>query len=341
MAMEADTHDTEGNHSYAIEAYVLLTGVDVSIIALNRVIERYGYTLLAVSLPELEERFSSLVGLVRPYEKIGTATLQTGLSISSRFFTALEANRYFADFHLSGGPVILLKRLTNYERVIVNYGYTIGEGDEVCQQMGEFATAVIHYLRLVANTRADMLFQFHISDTKRITVLHRGDNRTKRCFQYTIKLNSSQVEQFASLFNPEFEINELSLIGYGKFVRSHDLEDLATELGSLMSAIESVFNYNKRRISHTVSAHVALLVSHDKNEYNQHYVSMRDLYELRSKITHGEIFDGHLERPIMELKWFTRESLIFSLSYPKSKKALFNEFDARVRAAGPHQRNHH
>jgi len=145
----------------------------------------------------------------------------------------------------------------------------------------------------------------------------------------TVELTEKDVERFSIQFSDKIEINAISGIGYNAFTLAHDITDAELEFITLMTALESIFNSTGDQISHTVSRHLALILSSDREGFELHYRKMKKLYAIRSKIVHGSSVNDELTTHLNTLKNYTREALNYSLLYKKTKADLFNYLNAK------------
>jgi hypothetical protein len=323
---------SEATYSYKVESYALLTQVDKSLLLLNPVLDKWGYAFIVVGLEELEKSFFDLVGRKRPYQNVGgKATLENlKISLSTEFFEAVQEHSLFGTNLLQQGYVVLLKRIADYERVIINHGYDIRDSTQVSNQMHAFTGALVQYLRLLKNCQGDYLLQFHVAQTTRTVVMRYGGFSKKIFSIANMDFTAEEVDRFSTQFTGvALGINEISKIAYDSFTLSHDILDPRTEFVTLMTALESIFNAGIDQISHTVSRHLALIVSSNEIEFVMHYQAVKKLYGIRSKIVHGDAIKANLTTAVQHLKTYVRQVLQFSLTYQGSKKDLFNYLNVK------------
>ena len=317
-------------YSYEVEAYALMTQVDRSVLQLNPVLQKYGYEFVAINIQDLERDFSDMVGLRKPYDPKGLVNLkEQGLSISNQFYETVVNSSLLGIDLILHGYVILLKRIQTYERKVVNYTFTAEEGYGPTNEMHDFAMALMHQLRLLKNDYASYLFQFHIArDTRTVVMRYAGFGR--KGFKIgKLNMTTEEVVRFGRLFTGKIVVTDLSRIAFESFCIAHDIDDIKTQFITFMTALESIFNLGADQISHTVSRHLALVLSANKEEFLAHYRQIKKLYGTRSKIVHGDTVKTNLEVETDMLKTYTRQALQFSLTCSLSKKELFEELNAK------------
>jgi hypothetical protein len=320
---------TEGNYTYQVESYCLMTQADASVLLLNPVLEKYGYAFLSVRIEELEKSFSDLVGLKPPYPERGRVNLMNlQASVSNQFYETIQHHPLFGHHFLQHGYVILLKKINDYTRVVVNHALDINDSAGSTNDMQVFCTALVAQLRLIKNCHLDFLLQFHVArDTRTVVVRHVGFSR-KEFSVAELHLTSEEVEQFGKEFQGRLEPNELSGIAYQTFMLSHDIVDIKTEYILLMTALESIFNVGSDQISHTVARHLAMILASNQADFEWHYRAIKKLYGTRSKMVHGEPIKTDLTIQVQQLKAYVRKALQFTLARQQSKIELFDCLNA-------------
>jgi hypothetical protein len=93
--------------------------------------------------------------------------------------------------------------------------------------------------------------------------------------------------------------------------------------------METLFNENPNQIAHTISRHVSLLISKDKDEFKKNYTEMKELYKHRNEVIHG-IKPPHTiinETVHKKLICYLRQCIIIILSKNLDKKSLFTHLN--------------
>lgn len=108
------------------------------------------------------------------------------------------------------------------------------------------------------------------------------------------------------------------------------LDDKVSSYLMLMSSMETLFNENPNQIAHTISRHVSLLVSANKQEFEQNYAEMKKLYKYRNEVIHGiknpyEIINEIVHKNLMD---YLRHCIINALSKNLDKTSLFEYLNA-------------
>jgi hypothetical protein len=116
------------------------------------------------------------------------------------------------------------------------------------------------------------------------------------------------------------------------FQLSYDTPDDRTRFVTFTTALESLFNYDRKKITHTVSQQVARIVSKNQTEFNANYNRIRELYDSRSAIVHGSTPKGDFAEQIIELEDFVRKAIIYRSTLNPTdipdKAALFHFLNA-------------
>jgi len=97
----------------------------------------------------------------------------------------------------------------------------------------------------------------------------------------------------------------------------------------LMSSMETIFNGNPNQIANTMSRHVSLLLSDNKEKFKTHYDAMKKLYKDRNEVIHG-ISDPYIvinEERHKSLMDYARRCIVGALSKNLSKENLFDELN--------------
>jgi hypothetical protein len=124
----------------------------------------------------------------------------------------------------------------------------------------------------------------------------------------------------------EFKINRLSELAFQNFQDSYRIVDPRLRFLTLMTALECLFNCGKDQIAHTISRHVALIVSKDSDSFQINYSKMKKLYNLRNGYIHGSSIKKPKEE-LFELEEYVREALNYTLKSDSSKEVLFTQLN--------------
>lgn len=90
-----------------------------------------------------------------------------------------------------------------------------------------------------------------------------------------------------------------------------------------MICLESLFNVNGKEIAHTISRHLAIVVSSNEDEFKSNYSVIKKLYDYRSNIVHGRKTKEDSLNKIIELEGFVRKAINFFLKINLNQKELF------------------
>ena len=99
-----------------------------------------------------------------------------------------------------------------------------------------------------------------------------------------------------------------------------------------MTALESLFNSGTSQIAHTISRHLSLIISKNKEEFHRKYKEIKKLYGTLNKIVHGIGVNRQkvdLEKSMLNLQVLTREAILHCLESGIGKNELFDHLDSR------------
>jgi hypothetical protein len=111
-------------------------------------------------------------------------------------------------------------------------------------------------------------------------------------------------------------------IGFQNYLNAQSIDDRSTRFVMYVTVLESMFNSTSSQISHTISRHASLILSIDKDEFENNYRMVKKLYDRRSKLVHGDHADVN-EDDIYQVKNVSRKCLLYCLKSNLNKKDLF------------------
>ena len=94
-----------------------------------------------------------------------------------------------------------------------------------------------------------------------------------------------------------------------------------------MTCLESLFNLGKDQIAHTISRHLALILSSDKDEFKINYARIKKLYNIRNGIVHGVEYKGNLMDDYIDLCEKVRRAINYCNTAGLTKEQLFEHLN--------------
>ncbi|WP_109300159.1 HEPN domain-containing protein [Aquimarina sp. AU474] len=125
--------------------------------------------------------------------------------------------------------------------------------------------------------------------------------------------------------------NNLCKIALENLELTYLTDSFETTFTCLMTALESLLNFDRYQISHTVSRHLALIISKNEDEFQVNYAKIKKIYNTRSYIVHGnrDKISKNSNVQLTELNSFVRKAIIYVLeSGITDKKELFKKLNA-------------
>lgn len=126
------------------------------------------------------------------------------------------------------------------------------------------------------------------------------------------------------IFSKEYIRNSLTY-----FNLTYTFTDYKAKFLNLMICLECLFNLGKDQISHTISRHIAIILSINKDEFIEYYKKCKKLYSLRSDIVHGQkiVKDNDVKENLEILYNYVRRILIYFIINNEEKQIMFEKFN--------------
>lgn len=307
-----------------LETFVIIQNVDESILNLNQVIKKYNFEFQEFTLEEFEIKFNHLINLPADFNRSGTITLEEG-DISLEFYKLIVNHPEFGISILGNRKIYLLRSLKSCNIWKEENNINMKGLLPYCKEVQTFVESLLTQLRI-----------FKIGDINYSTIFQLYPDTRKVAFKYTNKFPSSkrnefkitlfEVRDFEKFYKPNFEPNELVKLAIENFNLTYEIFNPKIEFILMISALESILNIGKDQISHTISRHLALIISCDKRKFEINYKKIKDLYALRSYIVHGtdtkKIKD--LNEKLSDLKDYVRITIRYCLKIELEKIDLFH-----------------
>ncbi len=314
--------------SYLVETYALYTNVDNSILKLNPIIEKFGYKFVAINLPDFEKRFSHLVSLPKDFQSERTLVFDEGkYSVSQEFYDLILNHQSFGHRILMKHEIILLNRIKDFEQEVINNTVSMGLSMTVENELQNFSSSLIQQLRLHKNGDVASPMEFQITKTDRRVSL-KSWRPTKSHGHVELKLTDEDVSILSKTLTNKFVTSPLVELAISNYNLSYEISDLKTRYITLMTCLESLMNMGAHQITHTVSRHLALIISKSVDEFQLNYTRTKQLYDIRSSIVHGGTISEDLAKVTNELHDKVRHVINYCLKLNIDKKSLFAKLNA-------------
>lgn len=319
---------TKSNETNVYETYAIYNNVDESILQINPVIEPYGYKFIMIDLVTLEKKFAGLF-LPNIELKSGDTVFYENVqaTFSREFIDALQNHHIGMDLFIRA-KVFLLTSNEIVEQKIEDGSFTTHSIMDAIGKMQRFTTALTNHLRLTSkgDIYSPFIFQSAINNRKLVSRLFTPPSYYS--FQ-TFSLSENEIANLKKKFNPTFETNGLTELAISNFFLIYETRDWRTKFVILMICLECIFNHGAEQIAHTVSRHLALILSANKEEFELHYKQIKKLYSVRSKIVHGDIPKNKEESDILKLEDYVRFSINYCLNNNFTKESLFRHLNSK------------
>lgn len=304
-----------------IITYGILRNVDESILLLNDLIKKEGFSFVKLTVPDLYRDFSKLFNHVylprlNVQVKIGDEL------VDSEFFKMLTSNQYLLINH-EDFYVIFLKcnsilqyddRDSSPQLSFKNYNKT-----------KDFLENLVLKLRLIKSGNIGIVGYFSIEMPSKTVIMKGIDSSWKQQYQISLHIDSNDISTIQSMLpkrTPTFEYFDLAL---KSFELSYSISNLSLRFISLITSLECLFNLGKDQIAHTISRHTALFISTTREEFKSNYYKIKKLYSRRNDIVHGNITKDKIKfSDVSLLEEFVRTSLREISLLNKDKKDLFD-----------------
>ena len=270
------------------EIFALIRNVDETILELNKYLQDCQFQKL--SFTTFEQNFSCILNLPRSYIPTGKIKLNSNEVVSKEFYNALINSHLFILDKISSGYIILLRCNKTFD--IDN-----DENEELCLQekqkiFGDFQRRVMHILRCLR-----LSFDGDIDhDTPLLFEKESSDNSITSKVFHSIYLNwgdtlivtKDKTGNFLSLLELKINNDSSYSTALSNFETSYIVINPQVKFITLITALESIFNAGTNQISHTFSRHLSLMISKDRSEFESNYKKIKNLYNKRSGLVHGD-----------------------------------------------------
>lgn len=314
--------------NYTFESYALVLNADNTVLKLNPTIEKFGYKFVWVDATEFERNFSEIVNIPKSDDRQLTIIIgRNQHGISHELHNALVHNPTFGQMfmHMEYPGILLLKKLTDFEVTKDTMGIIVEQKE--FHEFDKFATDLLLQLRLfkIGEIRYSQFFQI-TSESRQIGM--RNSNISIGAYgDYT--LSDEEVEKLSSKLVAKYENNSMTELAIKNFSTVYDLPDGRIRFITLVTCLESLFNLGKDQIAHTIARHLSIILSTDKESFNENYKKIKKLYNTRSSIVHGGEYKGNIIQDYLELSDKVRTAITYSNIPNMTKEKLFEDLNTK------------
>lgn len=348
-------------YSYPVETYSWILNVDKTVMKLNPILEKYGFHFIVVSLEELEANFSELFGYPVNYEcnnkytlnrfddevkwtggdlgketdKVRSEKLSQGFrrediesTIAGGFYELLMHNVPGGYELLQDHELILLKKIENFEHVIVDNTFDAMASFKAAKEISDFTRMLIQHMRLFKNGDVMCRTEFQITrDTRKLIQRYKPGTFVTGAMKFVI--NDDDVFVFESFIKQDIASNELTELALSTFNLTYHILDLKSRYLNYMICLESLFNRSTAEISHTIARHLSIIISKNEEEFNKNYSRIKKLYNFRNQIIHGSKITEDIVPITHELQDLVRQAINFCLKIEMNRDQLFSYLNSR------------
>ncbi|PTB98012.1 hypothetical protein C9994_00195 [Marivirga lumbricoides] len=303
------------------ESFVIFANVDSTILKINPYIQKYGFEFRNYNLSELESIFS---GLFLPKEELDfpskTDCHIVDIDISLRFYQALNSNP--TGHHLlQNNKALMLQNLKVHE-------FNMNELNTELQNL-----SILHAKTMLFSRKLLFSLRLHYDgDVAIITDFTKALPHNEILFRTTglqfigrspLKFSDESLIQDPDSYQLDNSKQDYLKLSEEKFNLSYEFHNVSTKYLTLITCLECLFNHGKDQITHTISKHLALILSEKKEDFQKNYQRIKKLYRVRSTITHGSQVKENMHELTNDLREKVRYAIIYCRQLNKSKKELF------------------
>jgi hypothetical protein len=313
---------------FTLQSFAVISNADTSILLLNEIIQPDGYEFIHVTPEQLEEKYYKLFSFPKEQFKSNARYIindEMSRYISYEFFDIVRSSNILSLGQVVEDSIIFLKRNRTFE-YDMELGTVQYEG-EMDNEFQEYLEDLILKLRLFNPTPIKTTVQFHKLLENNTIVSIRGYTYSSMEFNPRYSVSKKEISQFKRIYGTSFKASLVQL-AISNFSLSYQIVDKRAKVLVLMICLESLFNQGKDQISHTISRHLAIIMSTSLDEFRTNYTRIKKLYSMRSDIVHGNK-DINPYYELEELEEYVRKAIIFCSGFGGNKKELFEYLNAK------------
>jgi hypothetical protein len=302
-----------------IENYIVLKNVDRSIQVLNPIISNYGLEFILVDTSLL---ISDYIDFFK------SRTLNNENITLQNIISEIYSSPIGRDLLIHGCLVFLKEKQNKIVNKIENSGNDHIELMSYLVDLHKKEDEWITKLRLLGKGEIGSFAGFQmIRETRECINQQHLINPLPFGELYVINSDISEKARLLfgqNIFKREYICNSLIY-----FNLTYSFTDLKAKYLNLMISLECIFNSGKEQISHTISRHIAIILSSNKDEFKICYKKCKKLYNLRSQIVHGQkvLKDQDLKESLEILQNYVRSVIIYCLNLDLDKEQLFERLN--------------
>jgi hypothetical protein len=312
---------------YTFESYTIVLNADRTVLKLNPALEKFGYKFQWIDATELEANFSEIFNV--PKSNARPLTIMIGRErkgISHELHNVLVHTPPFGEIlNMEFPGILLLRKLTDYNVTGNTMDFVI-EQTEI-ETFFEFASDLLLQMRLfkIGEIRYSQFFNI-TSESRQVGFRNAGISIGSRG-DYT--LTDEEAEKLSSQLIAKYEINNLAELATKNFSIVYDLPDGRLRFITLVTCLESLFNVGKDQIAHTISRHLSIILSNNKEQFKENYKQIKMLYNMRNSIVHGGEYNGDIVKNYLELSDKVRAAIKYCNVPDLTKEKLFEDLNSR------------
>jgi|GEM_PF-1941792 len=325
-------------YSYPVESYAQITNLDSSVLKLNPALQPYGFHFVKFRLDELEKKLGSFFGLPADFKPSAISKIPVNDSDQPQSEDIIGISSEFSEmlFHtIPGGfellkskEMVFLKRTKDAIQNVVNGEFTFESIKDPLNSITEFGRELVSHIRLFKKGDVMARTFFQVDSVSR-KVISRYNPAYISSGGIKFIVSDKEASDFGLMFKPPLKYGKLSEVALINFYSSYGVTEPKAKFLMLMTCLEALFNFKGAEITHTISRHLAILLSQTVEEFQNNYVRVRKLYSLRSKIIHGANVSGNISDSLDELEDFVRRALKSCIGLDITHDVFFAELNRR------------
>lgn len=312
---------------YTFESYAIVLNADMTVLKLNPALEKFGYKFQWVDATELEANFSEIFNIRKSSDR--PLTIMIGREykgISHELHNALVHTPPFGEILYMEFPgILLLRKLAAFNVTGDSMDFVIEKTE--LKTVFEFAHDLLLQMRLFKKGEIRYSQFFNItSETRQVGLRKTGISLGSRG-DYT--LTDEEAEKLSHNLIAKYDTNDLTELAIKNFNVVYDLPDGRLRFITLVTCLESLFNLGRDQIAHTVSRHLSIILSDNKEQFQRNYKQIKKLYNTRSSIVHGGEYNGDITKDYLELSDKVRAAIKYCNVSGLTKEKLFEELNTK------------
>lgn len=311
-----------------IESYAHIINTDKSILKLNPAIEKFGYQFVCINATELEKNYSEIVNIPKSNDR--KLTIIIGMNqhaISHELNKALFHDSTFGQrfIHSEYPEITLLKKIDNF-KLTGDINDFVNEHNNFLS-FYSFVNDLILQLRLfkAGEIRCSQHFQM-TSETRQVSFRKTEISIGSRG---NYSLNNEEAKELSGILKANYISNALTELAINNFSIVFNIPDVRIRFITLMTCLESLFNLGKDQIAHSIARHLSIIISENKEQFQENYLRIKKLYNIRNSIVHGGEHKSDLVQDYLDLADKVRRAINFCNTSELSKEKLFEDLNSR------------